>query len=98
MLQSLRKTGDTSVKKISAAVVAAFLTAPTLAQAQAINPQPGIYVGAGGGAAWHIGSQAGASTSTGWAAGGMLGYDFVGLRAELNVGYGQIPTNVNIPG
>src|SRR5256885_15063806 len=97
MLQSLRKTGDTSVKKISAAVVAAFLTAPTLAQAQAINPQPGIYVGAGGGAAWHIGSQAGAPTSTGWAPRGLLGYDLLRLRRELHRGHGQNPTHGHTP-
>ena len=67
-------------------------------QAQSINPQPGFYIGAGGGAAWEIGSTPNASTSTGWLAGGMLGYDFVGPRAELNIGYGQIPTSANIPG
>jgi outer membrane protein OmpA-like peptidoglycan-associated protein len=66
---------------------------------QAINPYPGIYVGAGGGAAWSIGTPpAGVSTWTGWAVGGHVGYDFVGPRVELEVGYGQIPNNVNIPG
>ena len=30
--------------------------------------------------------------------GGKAGYDFVGPRAELEVGYGQISTNANIPG
>jgi OOP family OmpA-OmpF porin len=29
---------------------------------------------------------------------GHIGYDFVGPRVELEVGYGQLPTNVNIPG
>ena len=86
--------------KVSNAAIAAvaILGFPIVAQAQSINPQPGFYVGAGGGAAWEIGSTPNASTSTGWAVGGMAGYDFVGPRAELNVGYGQIPTSANIPG
>jgi outer membrane protein OmpA-like peptidoglycan-associated protein len=82
----------------AAIVAAATLGFPILAQAQDINPQPGFYVGAGGGGAWQIGSTPNASTSTGWAVGGVAGYDFVGPRAELNVGYGQIPTSANIPG
>ena len=87
------------LKVFKAALVAiAASGSPVLAHAQGINPQPGFYVGAGGGAAWEIGSTPNASTSTGWAVGGVAGYDFVGPRAELNVGYGQIPTNVNIPG
>jgi len=68
------------------------------ADAQTINAQPGFYIGAGGGAAWEIGNTPQASTSTGWAVGGIAGYDFVGPRVELNVGYGQIPTSANIPG
>ena len=79
---------------LAAASLAAL---PVAAQAQ-INAQPGIYVGAGGGLAWGIGSNANASTSTGFAFGGQIGYDFVGPRVELEVGYGQLPTNVNIPG
>ncbi len=45
-----------------------------------------------------IGSNSNASTSTGFALGGQIGYDFVGPRVEVEVGYGQLPTNVNIPG
>jgi opacity protein-like surface antigen len=71
---------------------------PLASQAQTINAQPGFYVSAEGGAAWEIGSTPNASTWTGWAAGGAAGYDFVGPRFELNVGYGQIPTSANIPG
>jgi len=82
----------------AAVVAAATLAFPIVAQAQAINPQPGFYIGAGGGAAWEIGSIPNVSTSTGWAVGGVAGYDFVGPRVELNVGYGQIPTSVSIPG
>jgi opacity protein-like surface antigen len=76
----------------------AALALPVVARGQTINAQPGFYVSAGGGAAWEIGSTPNASTSTGWAVGGAGGYDFVGPRLELNVGYGQIPTSANIPG
>jgi OmpA-OmpF porin, OOP family len=76
----------------------AALVLPAAAQAQGINPFPGVYVGAGGGAAWQIGSNPNASTWTGWSVGGKAGYDFVGPRVELEVGYGQIPTSANIPG
>ena len=85
------------MKKLIAA--AAFVAlAPAVVQAQSINAQEGFYIGAGGGAAWFIGSDANASTWTGWAVGGKAGYDFVGPRVELEVGYGQIPTSANIPG
>ncbi|HQS13892.1 OmpA family protein [Reyranella sp.] len=85
------------MKKLIAA--AAFVAlAPAAVQAQSINAQEGFYIGAGGGAAWFIGSDANASTWTGWAVGGKAGYDFVGPRVELEVGYGQIPTSANIPG
>ena len=74
------------------------MLAPTAVRAQAINAQEGFYIGAGGGAAWFIGSNSNASTWTGWSVGGKAGYDFVGPRLELEVGYGQIPTSANIPG
>jgi outer membrane protein OmpA-like peptidoglycan-associated protein len=67
------------------------------ASAQEINAQPGFYVGAGGGATWSIAS-GNNSTGTGWVVGGKVGYDFVGPRFDVDVGYGQIPTNINIPG
>ena len=79
--------------------VAAFMAlAPAAVQAQSINAQEGFYIGAGGGAAWFIGSNSNTSTWTGWAVGGKAGYDFVGPRLELEVGYGQIPVSANIPG
>ena len=56
---------------LAAASLAAL---PVAAQAQ-INAQPGIYVGAGGGLSWGIGSNSNASTSTGFAFGGQVGYD-----------------------
>ena len=80
-------------------VAAAFMAlAPAAVQAQSINAQEGFYIGAGGGAAWFIGSTSNVNTWTGWAVGGKAGYDFVGPRLELEVGYGQIPTSANIPG
>ncbi|MBI2717569.1 MAG: hypothetical protein HYX36_02245, partial [Rhizobiales bacterium] len=60
--------------KVLLAAVAA-LALPAAAQAQGINPFPGVYVGAGGGAAWQIGSNPNASTWTGWSVGGKAGYD-----------------------
>ena len=85
------------MKKLLAA--AAFVAlAPAAVHAQTINAQEGFYIGAGGGAAWVLGSNSNASTWTGWAVGGKAGYDFVGPRLELEVGYGQIPTSANIPG
>ena len=79
-------------------VAAAVLAVPATAQAQGINPFQGVYIGAGGGLEWAIGSNPNASTSTGWAVGGKVGYDFVGPRVEVEVGYGQVPTSANIPG
>ncbi|MFZ5784775.1 MAG: OmpA family protein, partial [Pseudomonadota bacterium] len=84
-----------SMKWLAAAAVAAL---PFSAQAQGINPFQGVYIGLGGGLEWALGNNPNASTGTGWAAGGKVGYDFVGPRAELEVGYGQIPTSANIPG
>ena len=87
------------MKKLISLGLLAFapVLVPAVAQAQ-INAQPGFYLGVGGGAGWFIGSAPNASTWTGWAVGGRAGYDFVGPRVELEVGYGQIPTNVNVPG
>jgi outer membrane protein OmpA-like peptidoglycan-associated protein len=76
---------------------AALVVLPMAANAQ-INATPGFYVGAGGGAAWSLGTNSNATTSTGFAVGGQVGYDFVGPRVELQGGYGQIPTSANIPG
>ena len=96
------------MKKTSAALVAALLAVPTLAQAQdmfspSFTPSPGFYVGAGGGAEWLLGTTSSPNgqqinSGTGWSVGGKAGYDFVGPRAELEVGYGQSYPNVNIPG
>jgi OmpA-OmpF porin, OOP family len=90
------------LKKTSAALIAAFLAVPTLAQAQDIfspsfTPMPGFYVGVGGGFTTPITSNNNA-TGIGPVVGGKFGYDFVGPRIDVDVGYGQTPLNVNIPG
>jgi OOP family OmpA-OmpF porin len=85
------------MKKLVLAGAIALL--PFASQAQTINAQQGFYIGAGGGLGWSIGTPPpGVSTSTGWAVGGKMGYDFVGPRIELEGAYGQIPTSANIPG
>jgi OmpA-OmpF porin, OOP family len=71
--------------------------APALSHAQEINAQPGFYIGAGGGISTPL-STPNNSTGIGWVVGGTLGYDFVGPRVSLDVGYGQTPLNINIPG
>jgi OOP family OmpA-OmpF porin len=86
------------MKKAGLALLGLGMLLPTVAGAQAINAQEGFYIGAGGGAAWFIGSNPNTTTSTGWSAGGKVGYDFVGPRLELEAGYGEIPTSANIPG
>ena len=86
------------MKKAGFALLGLGLLLPNVAGAQAINAQEGFYIGAGGGAAWFIGSNPNAQSWTGWSVGGKAGYDFVGPRLELEAGYGQIPTTANIPG
>jgi outer membrane protein OmpA-like peptidoglycan-associated protein len=70
----------------TAAVLAAL---PAVSQAQTLQ-YPGFYIGAEGGGNWMFstssGTPVGSGTiypSLGWAAGGMIGYDFVGPRVEL---------------
>ncbi len=66
---------------------AALLLAPFAAQAQSdwFTPgqsQPGFYIGAEGGLNWLL-NNSGNYYNIGWAAGGKVGYDFVGPRVEL---------------
>jgi len=86
-----------TVKRL-AVLVAGLAALPLTAHAQEINAQPGFYVGAGGGLGWTLnGGNTGAAT--GWVVGGKVGYDFVGPRIDIDVGYGQIPlSNLNLPG
>ncbi len=83
-------------KTLMAAAMAVVL--PAVAQAQDFVAFPGFYLGAGGGATWGIGSNPGTTTYTGFTGGVKAGYDFLGPRIELEVGYGYIPTNAFIPG
>ena len=84
------------IKKILA-TTAVLMALPVVSQAQTLQ-YPGFYVGAVGGVNWMLNNsfnasastpgfvlsgQSYASMNTGWAAGGMVGYDFVGPRVEL---------------
>ena len=83
------------IKPILAAA-AALAALPVAVHAQEINSQPGFYIGGGGGIAVPL--SAANTTGIGWVVGGKVGYDFVGPRIDLDVGYGQTPLNINIPG
>ena len=69
---------------------AALVALPFATQAQSLQ-YPGIYIGVEGGGTWmfntNFGTPFGASgtiyPAIGWAAGGMIGYDFVGPRVEI---------------
>ncbi len=65
-------------KSLLAAAIAVAL--PVAAQAQTANP--GFYIGAEGGLNWLLNNNS-YQMNTGWAAGGKIGYDFVGPRVEL---------------
>jgi OOP family OmpA-OmpF porin len=78
---------------------AALVALPVIAQAQ--TPTSGFYIGAEGGLNWLLNTTiAGVSVSpqTGWAAGGKIGYDFVGPRVELEGVYRSNPASATIPG
>jgi OOP family OmpA-OmpF porin len=86
---------------------AALVSLPVMAQAQ--SPSPGVYIGAEGGVNLLLNFNASpnnpalppvisVSPNTGWMAGGVIGYDFVGPRVELEGIYRNNTTNVGIPG
>ena len=85
---------------------AALVALPVMAQAQA--PSPGVYIGAEGGLNWLLNFTANTGLAaiptvsvtpqTGWAAGGVIGYDFVGPRVELEGVYRNNQINVGVPG
>ena len=103
------------IKKILA-TTAVLMALPVVSQAQTLQ-YPGFYVGAVGGVNWMLNNsfnatastpgfvlsgQSYASMNTGWAAGGMVGYDFVGPRVELegmyrdNTGqFGSLGVDIN---
>ena len=86
----------------------AVVALPAMAQAQAPLASPGFYIGAEGGLNWLMNFTGyppvpGAPTiavtpGTGWMAGGVIGYDFVGPRVELEGVYRQNPINTFAPG
>jgi outer membrane protein OmpA-like peptidoglycan-associated protein len=89
---------------------AAFVALPVMAQAQ--TPSSGFYIGAEGGLNWllnttitsNVAGAGGAlipvsvTPQTGWAAGGVIGYDFVGPRVELEGVYRQNQINLGAVG
>src|ERR1044072_3149090 len=77
--------------------------------AQLQPPAPGVYIGAEGGVNWLLNFNASPNNpalppvisvnpNTGWMAGGVIGYDFVGPRVELEGIYRHNTTTVGIPG
>jgi outer membrane protein OmpA-like peptidoglycan-associated protein len=83
---------------IAAAAIAAF---PAVAQAQEAQT-PGVYLGIEGGLNWMFNTKifnVNTSTSTpGWAAGGKVGYDFLGPRVEIEGMYRETPVRTNFAG
>jgi len=85
---------------------AALVALPVMAQAQ--SPSPGVYIGVEGGVNWLLNFNAntnipaapviGVTPGTGWMAGGVIGYDFVGPRVELEGIYRWNSTNIGLPG
>ena len=85
---------------------AALIVLPSISQAQSLftqnyQPLPGVYVGAEGGLNWLLNSS-NYNMDLGYAVGGVVGYDFVGPRVELEAvyrsNYGQRPAffgNIN---
>ena len=73
-------------------LAAAIVALPVAANAQSdwfANTQPtyqGFYIGAEGAANWLLNNNS-YQMDTGWAAGGKIGYDFVGPRVELEALY-----------
>jgi OOP family OmpA-OmpF porin len=80
---------------------AALVALPVMANAQ--TPSEGFYIGAEGGLSWLLNTTVNTygtsytnvpiTTQTGWAAGGVIGYDFVGPRVELEGVYRQNQIN-----
>ncbi|TXL72720.1 OmpA family protein [Vineibacter terrae] len=73
--------------KLGAVVAAALVAVPLAANAQSTN-LPGFYVGVEGGLNWlDLRTFSGADEKLGFAAGAVVGYDFVGPRVELEPVY-----------
>ena len=85
---------------------AALIALPVATQAQTLQ-YPGFYIGAEGGLNWmfnhtinapQFGAVANVTPNTGWAAGGHVGYDFVGPRVELEGVFRQNTGTLNVAG
>jgi outer membrane protein OmpA-like peptidoglycan-associated protein len=77
------------MKKVLIAVAAIAALPATTAQAQDVQ-MPGVYFGVEGGLNWMLNTTIlgqGVSPVTGWAAGGKIGYDFIGPRIEVEALY-----------
>jgi outer membrane protein OmpA-like peptidoglycan-associated protein len=89
-VQVLCQEREIEVIRKTLTTAAVLMALPIAAQAQSLQ-YPGFYIGAEGGLNWmfqtNVATPLGTSgtlyPSTGWAAGGMVGYDFVGPRVEL---------------
>jgi opacity protein-like surface antigen len=76
---------------------AALVALPMAAQAQ--TPMPGFYIGAEGGINWLLNTTINNNSTTpqlGWAAGGKIGYDFVGPRVEVEGVYRWNQLNASV--
>jgi opacity protein-like surface antigen len=69
--------------KLGAVIAAALVAAPLAANAQ-MTPTPGFYVGVQGGVNFLDTRVSGVDEKVGFAVGGLVGYDFVGPRVELD--------------
>src|SRR5204862_6234700 len=90
--------GDLFMRKALLAA-AALVALPVVAQAQ--MPAQGFHIGAEGGVNWLLNTNLlgnSVTPQTGFAAGGVIGYDFVGPRVELEGVYRNNQHNVGFPG
>jgi len=79
---------------------AALVALPVVAQAQTLQ-YPGFYAGLEGGVNWMLNTtilNQSVSPQTGFAVGGVVGYDFVGPRVEAEVVYRNNQNNVSFGG
>jgi outer membrane protein OmpA-like peptidoglycan-associated protein len=84
-------------------IAATALLLPSVGLAQDINPLPGFYVGSGAGLGLSLTNTTSIGGSVwsdvGFGVGALfLGYDFVGLRTEIEVIYGQVNVHSQLPG
>ena len=88
------------MKKSLVLAVMALVAAPCVAHAEGdFVPFQGFYIAGGGGLVFPLSSNPGVTTyAPGWLAGGKIGYDFLGPRIDLEVGYGRVGNNVYFPG